>query len=280
MVSVYIIVRNTLAFVEQIGMRYCVEKMCRLTLYKSYKSLQQRVKQQSEDIYELTNAYFEKGMTLVDALARARDTYFENNISKLNVENTVMLAGTNPFYVIGQDNVNMDTHFPIVWGWATTRTRWLEMRKGLLSSSLDYKKRAPRKIVNFLEVGRIRAQSKTIDAWDVPLAAWMYAEQKKCILPPRNLVSNRGFDINSTHTLDEKWPLNLPLSEQTSQPDTTINSLTLDAQCLDREMAIQVLAIKRRHTFSRIKLSLRIFLGFERADVSALSKSLEKIVIP
>jgi DNA-directed RNA polymerase beta subunit len=80
MVSVYIIVRNTLAFVEQIGMRYCVEKMCRLTLYKSYKSLQQRVKQQSEDIYELTNRYFEKGMTLVDALAHARDTYFENNI--------------------------------------------------------------------------------------------------------------------------------------------------------------------------------------------------------
>ena len=80
MVSVYIIVRNTLAFVEQIGMRYCVEKMSRLTLYKSYKSLQQRVKQQSEDIYKLTNRYFEKGMTLEDALARARDTYFENNI--------------------------------------------------------------------------------------------------------------------------------------------------------------------------------------------------------
>jgi intein/homing endonuclease len=80
MVSVYIIVRNTLAFVEQIGMRYCVEKMCRLTLYKSYKSLQQRVKQQSEDIYKLTNRYFEKGMTLEDALAHARDTYFENNI--------------------------------------------------------------------------------------------------------------------------------------------------------------------------------------------------------
>jgi hypothetical protein len=80
MVSIYIIVKNSLAFVEQIGMRYCVEKMCRLTLYKSYKSLQQRVKQQSEDIYELTNTYFEKGMTLVDALARARDTYFENNI--------------------------------------------------------------------------------------------------------------------------------------------------------------------------------------------------------
>ena len=92
MVSVYIIVRNTLAFVEQIGMRYCVEKMCRLTLYKSYKSLQQRVKQQSEDIYELTNAYFEKGMTLVDALARARDTYFENNIP-LNQYYTYGISG-------------------------------------------------------------------------------------------------------------------------------------------------------------------------------------------
>ena len=92
MVSVYIIVRNTLAFVEKIGMRYCVEKMSRLTLYKSYRSLQQRVKQQSEDIYELTNTYFEKGMRLVDALARARDTYFENNIP-LNQYYTYGISG-------------------------------------------------------------------------------------------------------------------------------------------------------------------------------------------
>jgi hypothetical protein len=225
---------------------------------------------------EISVAIFE------DDLVISRDllTYFDQNISKLNVENTVMLAGTNPFYVSGQDNANLDTHFPIVWGWATTRTRWHEMRKGLLSNSLNYKKRRPKKIVSFLEVGRIRAQSKTIDAWDVPLAAWMYAEQKKCILPPRNLVSNRGFDINSTHTLDEKWPLNLPLAEQTPQPFTATNSLPLDGQSLDREMAIQVLAIKRRHTFSIIKLFLRIFLGFERVDVSALSKSLEKIAMP
>ena len=117
MVSVYIIVRNTLAFVEQIGMRYCVEKMCRLTLYKSYKSLQQRVKQQSEDIYDLTNTYFEKGMTLVDALAHARDTYFKNNVP-LNQYYTYGISGKTQIANRRKHNRSSDVlhlsykHFP------------------------------------------------------------------------------------------------------------------------------------------------------------------------
>ena len=53
MTSIYIIVKDTLAFTQNIGMRYCIEKMSRLSLYKSYKLLQKRVKKQSEDIFVL-----------------------------------------------------------------------------------------------------------------------------------------------------------------------------------------------------------------------------------
>jgi hypothetical protein len=207
-------------------------------------------------------------------------TYFERNISKLSLEDHVMLAGTNPFQSNSGDEVNLVSHFPIVWGWATTRSRWFEMRNGILSNSLRYKSRVPVRIVKFLEVGRMRAQSKSIDAWDVPLAAWMYAEQKICILPPCNLVSNRGYDLHSTHTLSEKWPLNLPFLEPTKQIAMITGASNQLSACIDHKMAKLVLGIKFRHTFSRMKLNLRIFLGAEAVDVSALERSLRKITLP
>ena len=79
-VSVYIIVKNSLNFIEEIGMRYCTEKMCRLTLYKSYKLLQMRVKEQSEKIFELITNFFEEGNTMQKALDMARVEFIKDNV--------------------------------------------------------------------------------------------------------------------------------------------------------------------------------------------------------
>ena len=81
MTTVYIIVKDTHAFIEKIGMRYCIEKNSRLTLYKSYKLLQQCVKQQSEDIYKLIDSYINKGHIIEDSLSLARKEYFKTNVS-------------------------------------------------------------------------------------------------------------------------------------------------------------------------------------------------------
>jgi DNA-directed RNA polymerase II subunit RPB2 len=55
--SFYIKIGNSLKFSELIGFRYCTEKICRLSIYKSYKELQQNVKKQSEFVLEKYNEY-------------------------------------------------------------------------------------------------------------------------------------------------------------------------------------------------------------------------------
>ena len=92
MTSIYIIVKDTLAFSQNIGMRYCIEKMSRLSLCKSYKLLQKRVKKQSEDIFALVDFYNKKGNTLQKSLSLAREEYFKTNIS-LNEYYTFGISG-------------------------------------------------------------------------------------------------------------------------------------------------------------------------------------------
>lgn len=55
--SIYIKIGDSLKFSELIGFRYCTEKMCRLSIYSSYKELQQNVKKQSEFVLEKYSEY-------------------------------------------------------------------------------------------------------------------------------------------------------------------------------------------------------------------------------
>jgi DNA-directed RNA polymerase II subunit RPB2 len=55
--SFYIKVVNTLKFSQTIGFRYCTEKMCRLSIYKSYKEFQENVKMQSCFVLEKYEEY-------------------------------------------------------------------------------------------------------------------------------------------------------------------------------------------------------------------------------
>jgi intein/homing endonuclease len=79
-VSIYLIVRDTLKFTEEIGVRYCTEKMCRLTLYKSYKLLQKRVKEQSEQIFHLITKFYAEGNSMPKALVKARLEFMSKNV--------------------------------------------------------------------------------------------------------------------------------------------------------------------------------------------------------
>lgn len=75
MANIYIIVKNTLKFCEEIGMRYCIEKMYRLELYKSYKNLQNKVKAQSMELLNLVDDFY-KSNTLEKSLLLAREELY------------------------------------------------------------------------------------------------------------------------------------------------------------------------------------------------------------
>lgn len=70
--SIYINIKNNLKFAENIGFRYCTEKMGRLSLYKSYLEFQERVKKQSEQVLSLVDTYT-TNMSIAKALEKARD---------------------------------------------------------------------------------------------------------------------------------------------------------------------------------------------------------------
>ena len=55
--SYYIKVVDSLKFAQFIGFRYCTEKMCRLSIYKSYKEFQDNVKIQSDFVLEKYEEY-------------------------------------------------------------------------------------------------------------------------------------------------------------------------------------------------------------------------------
>ena len=82
--TIYIIVKDTLAFTQKIGMRYCIEKTCRMSLYKSYKLLQQRVKSQSEEVFGLVNKYMKEKKSTEKSIELARAEFFANNVNLNN----------------------------------------------------------------------------------------------------------------------------------------------------------------------------------------------------
>ena len=82
--TIYIIVKDTLAFTQKIGMRYCIEKTCRMSLYKSYKLLQQRVKDQSEAVFGLVNKYMKEKKSTEKSIELARADFFANNVNLNN----------------------------------------------------------------------------------------------------------------------------------------------------------------------------------------------------
>jgi hypothetical protein len=61
----------------------------------------------------------------------------------------------------------------------------------------------------FWNTGKKRALKSQIDAWDVPLASGMRSMGYVSLVPPVNLVTNIGFDVNASHTSEFRWPLNL-----------------------------------------------------------------------
>jgi len=117
MTTIYIIIRNGLAFAENIGMRYCIEKMNRLTIFKSYKKLQERVKDQYTTIFDMVERYIASGKTIDNSIELARIEFLEKHIA-LSTYYTLGISGKTQVKNRLKKNRNKDIvhfnykHFP------------------------------------------------------------------------------------------------------------------------------------------------------------------------
>lgn len=142
----------------------------------------------------------------------------------------LMFSGTNLFD-LNSSNVEL-LKYPVVWGWATTRTKWEVMRRLILSPPSDLSFRKLGTQYFYWRLGKRRALQGHTKVWDVPLSGGMFSEEYICAITPTNMIANIGFDSVASNTLNNEWPLNIPTVDRSldfgSIPVTSANSKSLE----------------------------------------------------
>jgi hypothetical protein len=148
--------------------------------------------------------------------------------------------------------------YAFIWGWATCKEKWLEIRSYLFED-LNLQRKSALGSNSVIESiywysGYRRAMNGFVDAWDTPLLYLMYRFGKKAILPPVNLVTNVGDDSVAVHTRKKNPLLRFPLANLKSS-----NLSAIDNQKLDKWIKLNVYGISFRHIFTN-QLTLLIDL--------------------
>lgn len=224
----------------------------------------------------------EQGLILEDDLVF--NTNFVNFADKCLTDykqnDDVWVISGNQFFEL---ELNTDqpvfSHYPLIWGWATWKDRWKEIKIAMLESGhwASHINLNPR--VSFWARGRIRSLAGKIDAWDIPLVLPMWTKNKYCVQPPTNLVSNVGADVYSTHTNQAVWPLmlgikNLPMHDNQYEPCNPGVVRELDALLTNK-----FYAIRPHHGFLSIYGPIKDRLTKSRFR-STLSQRIENVSIP
>jgi len=156
-----------------------------------------------------------------------------------------MISGSN--FVKEGGCKSQFVNYPIIWGWGTWGSRWSEIRRFTPELNVSFKDFRFSNVYFFWLIGLLRVKALTIDTWDIPIAYLMKSRKKYCVIPPVNLVSNMGFDHFSTHTINNEFPLNLPIKEFKTGPETFSSIVPGDISSNNRILENSVFHIKRRH---------------------------------
>lgn len=151
-------------------------------------------------------------------------------------------------------------NYPIIWGWASWSSRWKEMLNGILNPPIP-KSALPRSVKYFWLKGHERVRKGIVDTWDIPLAASMRFLGKKTIIPPVNLVSNKGFDEFASNEMHQGFPLGLEIFDlplvknQLTKEDVnwwSVSSFQTELNVVNSILEEEVFNISRRHIFLKV----------------------------
>lgn len=191
--------------------------------------------------------------------------YFENN------ERILLISGNN--YFGSQLNSIGFTRIPLTWGWATSRKKWEKARPHILSTKKDFSKSwNPMSNVilkQFLLAGKRRSIQGFIDAWDLPLASYMYENNMLCVLPGSNLVSNIGYDEFALHTKRKSAFHDFQISSERTELE--FPTVIVASKNIERIIAKEIYNVKILNIFSAL---LQKSLDFVRNGKPKFEKSL------
>lgn len=261
-----------------------------LELYSTRNSLALKIWQRTENLgvakgiisaIDWFFSYVDYGVILEDDLEVGKDffKFAAENRDLLDSFDDLLLISGNQFHQNDRSSGDLNwTNYPLIWGWATTRKKWNEMRLGILDVTLDLKTSIFSKVTNFWRVGALRVRALEVDTWDIPLANYMLSHKKLCLTPNVNLVSNRGVDEFAAHTTTSHFPLNLPID--------ALNSLVVSGfpkergiEACNNFLEKSVFNIKTRHRF--VYCYFLITNHFRPArNCKGLSQALSRVEIP
>jgi hypothetical protein len=193
----------------------------------------------------------EKGIILEDdlELSQAFFDFLSLGVDYIHdFDEILLVSGTNVFKVDGNpDGVEFST-YPMIWGWGTWGCKWQHMRHLILNGKVQRNRLDVfSKTTNFWSVGARRVRNGLVDTWDIPLAAAMHFRREKCLIPAVNLVSNVGFDSQSTHTREAIFPLGLGTRDDYFPPFNFAEKLETELRSRDNKMEREVFGISQRH---------------------------------
>jgi hypothetical protein len=119
----------------------------------------------------------------------------------------------------------------------------------------------------YWRVGKERALTGRVEAWDIPLASEMYKTSFYTLIPPSNLVCNIGFDKHAAHTSEGIWPLNLVIADYSVPEKCKLEPMLLVD--LGQEFEKKIFKIRIHHIISWVLH--KALDGFRfRSDTTAL----------
>jgi hypothetical protein len=218
----------------------------------------------------------ESGLILEDDLFISEDLlkFISNGLDILELDERVFsISGSNFFPHLSKENF-LSSYF-IGWGWGTWRNRW-ERARGSYSREIVRPSFSFNEYVNFWNIGAYRCQIGTVDTWDLQLTKYIRENQLVNVISSCNLVSNFGFDEYSSHTRLKKFPMAMPIKNETLDSEN-FKSLRINYK-FDRLLENKVFKIKFRHKFLPIKHFGLHF--FKKSKYPPLVETLKRVVLP
>ncbi len=161
-------------------------------------------------------------------------------------------------------STNSWSTYPMIWGWASWADRWPEMRNSIISTTLLNKNSIKFSVREYWKAGLRRVNTGILNSWAVPLAVQMKFNERYCVLPPVNLVSNIGIDLSAEHTSSQTWHTNREVRKLPSSFNFESNNRDRVASASDDLFEKMIYRIKFRNVFSFIFSLLGDWLRFPK----------------
>ncbi len=180
-----------------------------------------------------------------------------------NVPEVAIISGNNFSDAGNQDQISA-CHYPLIWGWATWKDIWVDFLSSLNKSfkpKINYRRSIA---VNFFWfTAAIQSRSGLVDSWAMSFVHYFRSSGKIAVLPPQNIVTNKGADNFASHSNYKDEFINFPMNEIRNVVNWELpNRRQLLAQ--DKRLEKYHFRITARNILSPVKLSFSLLKNHSR----------------